>query len=599
VYRLKSLNRLSSSLREIIAPLGVLVAIASPSLADLPPIERLVPREAVLVVSAPDVAASWTRMDATPIGAFIRSDDVQELLREFLDDEQLQEAVREAGFESAEELLPHGGVGLALFLEMDEELGMKRPAYLFAADYGDRAEAMARALRKRLDEMVAELNIRVDERDLRGRTVAIVEFPAQEAADDDFDDFDDFGGFDPFGGFDMDPSILFEGMRTLHFVRDSERLFFSSSLLAIEDALGVVDGDPIRSSLADNPEFTDALAQLGGAHDGFAAFFTAPLQQMLGPIAGMQLAMAQPFVAQLFGDIRVHSFGVKIDDDESMITTTVGTLTPRGRAGLLTLIDGSAPRGPLPGFVGPDAIGYGTISVRFDRLMPLVNGIVRGLPPMVGDMAMPMLDQFGPALEQAFGGLGPEVHSVGFAPANVGEAAQTVVAIRCTRIEAVNAMVAMFGPGIGMMPRDFLGQTIYSSDEAPVALGLGGGWMVVGTNEGVERVMRTVGQADLPTLENEPAFRQVVAAIPGRELLGWGFNDTIGAARAQQGAITEAVRMLAMEGDFDDARLLQVVERLTDPDMMKEYFGPQSWTFEAVDNGLVFRSMVMRPTRVD
>jgi len=589
------LHRLKTHSFRALAASLLVSAIVTPVVAELPPMERLVPRETILLWHTPNVTSSWERVRTTPLGDFLVSDHMQELLKELRDDAELGEMLRDAEVESLAELLPTGRVGFAAFLELDEELGIKRPMIVLAGEWGDRAEKIEKALERMNERLLAE-GATIERQQIRGRTVTTRELPKPEPVEEDLDDFD----FDPFGGLGIDPTEALEGLRTLHFVRDEGRIVVSSSLLAIDDILGAVDGDALRSSLADNPEFQEALAQLGGAHDSHLILFTAPLQQLLGQTIGAPLAMVQPFITQLFGDIRAHSLGIEFGAGEAMMTATVGTLVPRGRVGLLTLVDGAAPRGPLPAFVGADAIGYGTMSLRLDRLMPLMRNIVQGLPPMFGDMASPMLDQFGPALEQAFGGLGPDMHTVNYPPTNPDDVGETVYALRCTRLEAVNSLVAMLGPGIGLMPRDFLGQTIYSGgDEVPMAIGLGGGWMVLGSDEGVERVLRSIGQADLPTLADEAAFRQAFAAIPAGELLGWGFSDTIATLRAQQNMLGNVLGAGMIEVDVDQERIMKLLKRLTDPEMLKKHVGPQAWTFESRGDGLVYRTMSLRPTAAD
>ena len=218
----------------------------------------------------------------------------------------------------------------------------------------------------------------------------------------------------------------------------------------------------------------------------------------------------------------------------------------------------------------------------------------------------PQLQMMGPMLEEAFAHLGPEVHVMTTLaePITMESQAQAVV-IRCTKTEAVQPLLDMLAPQSGMTPRDFLGNTIYSDEAVPAAIGIGGGWLVLGGTELVEQVLRTVGQANMAGLADEGLFRYAMSAMRTNEVVGWGFTNVIAnyAYQVESGKemmkmIEELNREMGVEGDVDVEQQLGMMARFFDtvtPSFLSKYIGPATWDLVADDSGFVTRFYYLPP----
>ncbi len=571
-------------------------------------IERIVPEQAVVAVSIPNCTDFEAKLRRTPLWALLNTDQMKAYLSEAVgsaaDGDSYEAMLEELGLDQSKLVKPEGTIAAAILVETDEETDLKVPAVLAFADFGanaDKAQEMFDAVFTKLAE---ERDVKIEHREIRGRKVRSIELPKPAEAEDD-------DGGDPMDEMMPNAGELLRRFDTIHFARDGQRYFLASSMLALEDALEVIDGQKLAAPLADNKDFQAAMTQLGQDRDGWAILLTPSVQPLIGPLLAGPGAMVMPYVSQLFGDVRAYGFGLGMDGRDGMVTSTIGMHVPGDKIGLLSLVTGGTPKGDVPAFVGSDTVGFARMNVKFGRLMPLVREVAKGLPPMFAEQIDMGLQQFGPMLDQAFAEMGPEVYVTSTQSEPIGiDSAEYVIAIRSTKADAVKPLFSMVAPAMGLDPQDFLGNTLFADEFAPeAAIGVGGGWTTFGSMESVEQVLRSVGQKGESALAEEKAFRRGVAALPDGDLVGWGYNNLIAAWKSSQHTLKAQISMLAdLQKEFgEDAELADSMSRLEKlsnladripPELIEKYVGPGVWSFRGTPDGFIFRQQLLSPDEV-
>ncbi len=566
-------------------------SLAAPPLS----IRDVAPKSAAIVVGGDDLKAAWTRFQGTPLWGLWTSEEMQEAMKPALGEmrELSKQMATELGRPDDELSMP-ASFGLAIFTQMDDELGFERPFVLGFVDWGLDAGSVE-ILEAMLDR--AEKDGGLQRTDLKGEVVRVVDLGGgdEEEMDDDFGDF----GFDPMAGF--------ADFEKLYLMRSGSRHLMASDLVVLEDLLASIEGkagDPIGST----NDFKDTFELLGDP-DLYAILFTANLQKMLasGEMAFM-LATAQPILSQAFGDIRAHAVGMSVARDAAMVDQRLVMTVPGPKKGLLSLFTMESAVEPPPAMVPSDAIGYGRMNVRFDAIVPTLREIAAGLGEMEREQFEGMLMQFGPMMEQAFGAMDPTVRLYNNVrmPIDV-DSMETVVAIGCSDLTKLEPMVAMMGPGMGLMRRDFQGQAIYSDEFSPMAIGLGQGHLFLGPAAAVEQALRGVQPGD-EGLAGTAWAKASLEALGNERVVGFGMTDLVAQLRMQR----EVMKMLGGDmgglGDMDlgfgdEAGLPSVdvgeidFEKMLDPELWQRFIGPAVWDFTVGDRGFSTRSRMMAPPK--
>ncbi len=575
---------------------GFAALLASPALGGDLRIERIVPGETIFAAGTDSFEKLSAAAQSTPAWKFTETDAVKRLIDRVskqldAEGETLDDQLKALGLERDDLVPPKGPVGFAAFLENNEDLAIKQPHWLAVADFGDGADKAQKVLDAVFEKLAKDRSVVIAERTIRNRKVRSMPLPTKPEAEQD--DFDFFGGMPDLTGH----------IDAIHLCRDGERIFLASSLVALEDAIEAADGKPLDSPLAESRDFQASLAQLGENRQAWAVILTPAMQPLIAPLMAGPAAMAEPFIGDLFGDIRGYSFGVAFENDERQVRQSIGILIPGEKAGLISLLRESKPSKDVPAHVGPDTIGFSRLNVKFAGVMPIVERIVKGLPPMFAEEAEMQLSQMRPMLEKAFGGMGPELYVVQTLEEPItDESMRMSVLIRNPDPATMRPMLDMFGPMMGVEPQDFVGQTIYADEFADGAIGLGGGWLVIGDQDSVEGVLRATGQKDLPTVKDEPEFRRGIAALPDAAVVGWGWADTVTAWKGRRYESMQNAKMLLefaeMQGiglgDQGDDPLTKFVEELT-PEDVARYIGPSIWWLQATDDGFRMTMIQLAP----
>ena len=560
-------------------------------------IADLAPEGTIFIIGGDGTGEMCARFENNPLGALWRTDTVQGSIAESFG-EVLQDVT--SGF-AADGIDLEGmkwptNLGFAVYTDLDEETGQSRAFVLGYGDWGAEADANGRMMESLMESWRKSDSIDLDSKEIRGREVMILE----QISEDD-DPADDFGDMDDMMMMFGDPSEMAPDLDTMYVVKDGGRMLMANDLLAIDDALAIFDGDDAKV-LAGTDDWRTSMRQLGDP-EAYVLLRTGPLQDLLAPMFMGPLGMVQPMIGEMFGDVRGYGFGVEIPEDSSTasMVLTASILMPGDKTGLLGLMrnqDGLGSRPPK--VIGEDAIGYGRMNVDFAGLMPLANQISAAIP-MGGEEADMMLEQFGPMLSPAFESLGPAMHVMTLKTGNT-------ILIPTSAPGKVQNMLAMFGPGMEMEPRDFLGETLWAGpDDGPSAC-IAGNWLLLGEADGVKQVVRGLNAdaADQP-IADFGRFNDAIARMPKGDVVGWGYVDTVEQYAATRENLDGMMDMLgeqdefAPEMPFDGGEMMDGLADLAEtmtPRELSRYVGPTVWSFSADDAGWVYRQWFLPPVNV-
>lgn len=562
-------------------------------------IRALAPEKSFLVVGIDDLAATRTRLEASPWGKWWSSAGVQEATAEWRKslEEGIEKETQELGIPRESVCWPASG-GLAMASELDEESGIEKPVLVMFLDWGADSAKFASWFDAEMAKREKEKPAGLSTEEIKGRRTWVFDTKAAEPAGGDDD-------------MDLDePASPFE-FGKLYMSRDGGRLFMTSSAAALEDAFAVAEGGGAKG-VGETADFKDSLDLVGGDPDVYATLLTKPIQPMLASAGSFEFALVQPFLGKLFGDIRAWSFSLDLTDDAggTAVSQHVGILVPDGKVGLLSLL-GEGTLGKVPAIVPADAIGYGRMNVKFSELMKVLNDTVANLPEMQAEQIQPMLEQFEPMLAPSFAAMGPgfDTWTVVKQPVGPGSV-QSTTAIPVSDAKAAQGLMMFFGPQAGLAPRDFLGNTIYSGEMADVAVGYGQTQMFLGSTDNVEAALRAVGQADAPAgLDGQAKYRDAVAKLAKDGLVGYGWIDLIPTLEAQQamldqvdeegaGAIPglgaiDPDEIAGMATDIDIAKDFPKLSQVLKAEYFKEFMGPAVWQMRSVTKGFRLDAMML------
>jgi len=575
---------------------------ASPALgADGLTIRELAPDNAVLVVGADDIRGTIERLGPTAFGKLWNdpalAEDVK-TLRENLE-KGMTDAAKEAGLEGEAMTWP-SSLGLAVMVGLDEELGLPSVEYVFFCDWSaeaEKAQKFCDAIVERMQKEAKDAGQEMKADEVRGRRVLISEEPAAEGEEgdgmDDEDEMDDFGMGMP----DIAP-------KSMCITSDKGRIFAASSKETMDMLLGRVDGDRAKS-VGESATFKGAVELAGGTQDVYAVISTEAAQPMLGMVP--QLMLGQPIIDRLFGNIKAWSFGAHAK--EGVFELATGAYVPDGKVGLLSLLDSSTEPKPAPAIVPSDALSYGRMNVRFDNVVTMLDEAIGGMPPEFGEMLKPQLDMYRPAMTAAFSALGPDVHIWSSEPdAADPMSGATVTAIAMKNDKESAAAVSDFINllPLGLQSRDFNGMTIMSDEFAPAAVGMGGGYLVIGDVKAVERTLRAVDAKGEAGLAGDKQYAAAFSALPKEPVVGMAWFNLArqfeSTAKMMQ-TMTEQLEGMA-EADGEELPGIGVgmddVDGFYDllkPEVIKRCFGDGQLAFRSTKDGFstVWRMMPAAP----
>lgn len=571
------------------------------AVAELPPIEAIAPQSTFLAVSAKDLHASWQAIRAGQLGKLFDDPKLKELVGD--DSKELEKALdgaaKELGIERKDLVLP-GRVGMALFGERDEELDAMTMAFIVVADFDDRADSGARMLMASFEKGAKEAEVKIEKAELDGKEVWIIPMGDDEAEEVEADD--------EFDGMGMELGAFGSGPETMYFMRDGEHMLLASSMASLEEALLATQGKGKSKTLGSSDDWRGNAALLGSTEMSVTVF-TGPLKDMLGPMMMGPMAMVQPAMASLFGDIRTFSLGFDMQPKDSILEVSGAAFIPGKKEGLVSLVAKGQPVSAPPKLLGNESVSYTCANVAFGELWKTIEAAVASLPEMQAEQLAPTLTIYEPIMTKAFAVMGPSIHSAQWADANAESGVGSVTAIACSDEKACMPMLQMFAPSIGMMPRDFQGATIFGGDATEFSVGLGSGQLLLGDSSGVEQALRAAGEKDTKGIAELPVYKRCAAAVGSGAVSAWGFTDTTAQFEVQKSVMgrLEGVQD-GFDGFVDDAGnplddivTEEAIENVADmmakfdAELMKKYIGPSVWWLAPADKGFSFRVRLLMP----
>jgi len=487
-------------------------------------IRDLAPETAILVLGADDVRGMIDRLGPTVLGRAWAdpavAQEVGDLKKAF--SEVMNESATAAGVDPAIVSWP-SSFGLAVMAEMDEELGIPSPQYVFFCDWAAEAEnatKMLEAYVANIEKQAKDAGDEVSTEEIRGRRVLVLKEKSAEGGDGMGEDGMGEEGMDEFGGMGILPDF---GPAETCIVHEGGRVFAASSVATMDTLLGRVDGAR-EKSFGDSAVFNGAMEVAGGKGDIYAVLATENVKPIVG--AFPQYMIVEPLVQRFFGDIKAWSASVHLKD--GVIEQNIGIYVPDGKVGLLSLVDAPSEPSAPPTIVPSDALSYGRMNVRFDKIVPMLDEVISSLSPDQRDMIKPQLDMYRPAMSAAFAALGPEIHlwsiEGGDDPLNQGGMV-TAIAMKNDKESAAAVSDFMNLIPLGLQSRDFNGMTIMSDEFSPVAVGLGGGYMVIGETKNVEQALRSVDAKGERGLGADEGLTASMAALGKDPVVGMAWWD--------------------------------------------------------------------------
>ncbi len=560
------------------------------------------PQDTVLLLGTSDFAQLVERFERTPLAALWHTEHIEELragmAEQFAD--LIADTLDELGVDEDTLAWPEGAVEIAVFPVPKEEGFGTVPGYMVLADWGGQADKFAELYEAMITQSEDDGAIEVAFEDLEGQEVAVYTVLQQE--EDEF--ADDMGGMGiPMG---MGPDLAMPN--TLYHVRDGGSYLWCTDRRTMRLALA---GEGEDGGLAARDDFSAVQGSLGD-NDAYAILLTRDLGRLLGGDNPMMVGMIGGMLKNIVGNISAIGASWRLDSDDAMIETRIAISMPDGKKGLTELLDVSAPRGDLPSFAASNTIGYAAVNFKFSEFDEFVVNTIRGIPMI--PMEPQQLEELGSVLQSFTDTLGTQIHAVNTLSRPVsGENAGPIYAIQCTKPQDFENLLAEFGPQIGLEPRDFLGQRIYSLDLAqqglgmPVlSIGITGGYIVIGPAMSVEQALRATGEE--AGLAEEPMFQTASAALADHPVVAWGVSDTVAVleldvqqmaqAQAQMEAAIEEMRAidpeLAEEMLGDQPPIFELLANL-DFDLLREHIGPSTWEFVSTDDGFMIRALLLAP----
>jgi len=603
---------------------SIALVLASIAAADPPTITDLAPESTILVVGVNHADATMQRFKTTPLWELWQTEQLAGMRTDIMAQMESgwDDMLEDLGLERDALQLPTGALGFAVFSMMDEEIGMPHPGFLVVADYGAGADKTAKLFDAVFQKARDKGELEYEEKEIAGRTVLCLDVieEEEEAPADDMDEEE--YGFDQAGM--ADPQEMVEQwVETLYFVREGSAFFLSSELDALQGAFETCDGAD-REDLTQREDFQAVSGQIG-ENDLYAVFLSRDFGELLSAVNPMLAMMG---VGEMFkmiiGDIHGIGMGYQLDGEGGMVEGTASLYMPYGKAGLTALTDSAVPRGPVPRFVGPDALSYSFLNFEFSGMSALVQQLMMlrlFAPPPSGEGEAPTPQEL---MQRLFVCLGSQVHTSEAVEYPITkDSLKQFGAIECTRPQEFEETLNALAPELE--GRDFLGHRLYTTGldemmpmmppgpgmqmtpDVPMSVGIGGGYVFLGTTPAVEQALRSVGEDAAASLAENPAFQRTRAALRHDDVVAWGYADLISSLEAEVAVLR--MQREQFEQDLTDedpelaeeileaqaGRFEQAMQRLgeLDYDLLRQYVGPLAWEVIATDEGFVAHSYLL------
>ncbi|MEM9083102.1 MAG: hypothetical protein AAGB34_05845, partial [Planctomycetota bacterium] len=507
-----------------ISCLTVLSLAGTAAAADLT-IADLAPAETALVIGVDDFTDFRESLDNTPVGTWLADDDVQGWLDEKLTEffEEMNSSFDSLELERDDFVMPAGAGGFALWLAMpeeteDEDLPEPEVHMLFFAEFDEEGvETMQETIDSVLEESEDADDMLVERTDFSDDVEIITITEVVEEEEEEMDDF--------MGGWEMEE----EEPVPVHFARSGNYFVASSSMDGLESALERIDGDEI-DSLATTDRLDQALADMDRGH-GYGAVlietlveFQGELDDALEPHREDEWSFAPPAMKPLIealglGSVQSAAGNLVLDADSGITESEFLVRTPV-KEGVLEVFNADAQStAEPPAFITGDVVSVTAIQAQFKDLVPAIRQAVNSLPPEERMQANQMLGMVGiatPILNE----IGPRVYITQSItrPFSI-ESQKQLFIVELIDQEALVASFAPLAEGfLGMVPREFQGGTVFSTDAEMMgpgfAVGIASGFAFVGETAQVEESLLLAANPSGTTLANDDRYKAAMEGLP-------------------------------------------------------------------------------------
>jgi hypothetical protein len=614
-------NVLSRAARRI-APMVGALSMALHAIAAGPDIAELAPQRSFLVVSVPDWAELARAFEASDLGKLWNEPQVKSFVEKALkeESEQVSEFLKDLNLELEDFKPPTGQVGVAMFLPEKAAAGdtkgsgLPNPHMLITADLGENAGEWEDALERLIEHGEKGKHITTEEETFAGVRIRVLKPiyaevnktpeppPGEDQEEFQIEQEEVTGGLGGFlGGSSEDPRQLYIG-------RVGDTFLAATDLRVLEAAIDGLSGKH-QPSIADSQAFRDAAAQRSASELAYATFFPSVLLERLFETEDGDSAR-QVMTATGITDVQAVTMGMRMNTPEAIADMSFALLAAE-KKGLLGLLADSGGAFEPPNMVAPDAATVTRIDLNFSKLPDLVRAVAATMGGEQQKMITGFLDQFANIIVPTLEAMGPQVYATSSYTQPLGAESQLMTLAIELKDQGViaNTIALLLGSAQGMVePREFEGNTIYSSQMFPVAVGLGFNRLFVGQEAGIENAMRLSGRADAGRLADEPRFRAATAALaPGgivysytdiEQLLRWTYWELQNEEKIAEQMLDDA----GYEGEEKDAILKGIREEqpkwlgdLPPVELLLRHAGDTVSELHSTPQGFRGRSLLLRP----
>ncbi len=516
-------------------------------------IADIAPPDAVVVVGMDDFASMRKSFDQTPLSAMLKDPAIKAWIDEMKKEplEEIEKALERVDADMDDLGFPEGMAGAALWVEeLDPERGPDW-RWVFAADFGGRAERFNEIIVEALEQGAEDEEFGLFDEKRDGVKVYTIEFATDEELAEQAKEWRDqmeqwqrewredmdeeeaqFLDDEDWEIGDPPPPGPFDPQR-VYYAMSGSTVIFSSGLRGADRALDALAGEKMKSLASEQADYAAARAQLDeiGA-EMYAVGLAEPLKDLIDEAMEMlPVGIEAPDMEAMFealGVMALRSLSVtgRFDTGKSMYEYRVISRLAE-KKGIMGLTDLDPVAFRAPAFVGADASSYTMVQVDFSGIMATVQDFIAALPQDQQGQAGMMAGMLGGPLGALFDAIGPDVHIASWHERPFSATSQKqLFAIRLKDADAMRMSLQQLAPFIGLAPRDFDGNEIWESAQGaiPISLGIGFGNVFIGEIENVENAMRLAGADDAPRLDGEPRFKIAKHAVDDKAI-GYSYAD--------------------------------------------------------------------------
>jgi len=515
---------------------------------------------------------------------------------------------------------PTGPVGIAMYADDqkqgDDDADSPSAAVMLLADFGVNADKLAAAIAEAVEDLEDRERIETDDEQYRGVTINTITVLRDDDDDDDADD-DDFMMW-----MNDEPALPFglDKIDTFYWARLANTFVVTTRMEAMESAIDRASGDNINN-LANQPDLADSLAQHRATHDTFVLLRMVPqFRESIrdgigGPAMFFLGGMDSSNLIQALGlnEVRAFSAAVHLETADGANETSIGVLM-NTRRGLFNLIDEPVTRFDPPAFVGPDTAAVGMLTVRFDRVWPLIETVIGTFPQEDREQAQAGLMMAQGIAKPILDNLGPDMYIINTVERPISaKSNKRLFAIRARDINPIGNALNGFAGMIGLEAREFQGFQVFDPPGemmgAGPSIGLGGDFVLIGEAADVERGLRGIAEPGNARLANEPAFTAAIAKLDNRgtsfaydntrQTLAWTFWQLRNADKIWEEQMRSAGINIE-ENPWLAGMKPEVPEwtsKLPDISAFLEFMGDNVFEFRPTPDGFRARVLLLPPKR--